>query len=29
MPHELLEASLIGPFVRDLGALMHASTILR
>jgi SAM-dependent methyltransferase len=28
MPHELLDERLIGPFMRDLGALMHASTVL-
>jgi SAM-dependent methyltransferase len=28
MPHELLDERLIGPFIRDLGALMHASTVL-
>ena len=28
MPQELLDESLIGPFIRDLGALMHASTVL-
>ena len=28
MPHELLDEHLIGPFIRDLGALMHASTVL-
>ena len=28
MPHELLDERLIGPFIRDLGALIHASTVL-
>ena len=28
MPHQLLDERLIGPFIRDLGALMHASTVL-
>ena len=28
MPNELLDERLIGPFMRDLGALMHAATVL-
>ena len=28
MPHQLLDERLIGAFIRDLGALMHASTVL-
>jgi hypothetical protein len=28
MPYELLDERLIGPFIRDPGALMHASTVL-
>jgi len=28
MPHELLDERLIGSYMRDLGALMHAATVL-
>jgi hypothetical protein len=28
MPNELLDERLIGSFMRDLGALMHAATVL-
>jgi SAM-dependent methyltransferase len=28
MPHQLLDERLVGAFIRDLGALMHASTVL-